>query len=176
MKRLLTTLCAAALLGLCLAGCGDDPDIISDAELVMSRVRDIAEDFTASGLPAAGGMAEGAPSDAEPQTAEESVPATAANSGPEQTGGLRPGRYEGPDGAVLSVSEDGTCTYETTVSGTVDGEEMSGTVTFHGAVYGGDITFARITYYGLDITALAAAAGYDDFSYWETAAESIYGG
>ena len=33
---------------------------------------------------------------------------------------LMPGRYEGADGGVLSVKEDGACTYETMVSGTVN--------------------------------------------------------
>lgn len=171
MKRFLCVLWAAALLTLCLTGCGGDPNLISDAEQVVSRVMDMAEDITASGTPDA---VLPVPTAAVWQPLpEEPVPgAPAGEAAPDR----RPGRFTGSDGSVLTVAEDGACTYETVVSGTVNGEEASGPVVFHGTAENGRITFVKITYYGLDITALAAAAGYSDLTAWEAAAESIWGG
>jgi hypothetical protein len=89
---------------------------------------------------------------------------------------LRAGTYEGSDGSVLTVQEDGTCTYETTLSGTVNGSAMSGRITFHGTVENGEFSFTKVTYLGLDVTAVARNSGYDDASYWEQAAAIIYSG
>ena len=89
---------------------------------------------------------------------------------------LVPGTYTGSDGSVLTVNADGTCTYETLVSGTVNGSAMSGRLTFHGTVEGGVFSFTKVTFYGLDLTKIAESAGYTDASYWETAAGIIYAG
>lgn len=89
---------------------------------------------------------------------------------------LRPGTYEGSDGSVLEVKEDGTCAYETEISGTVNGAPMTGRITFHGTVEGGRFSFTKVTYLGLDVTGVAAASGYEDASYWERAAAIIYAG
>lgn len=93
---------------------------------------------------------------------------------PEPTPSLRPGEYVGSDGSVLNVSSDGSCTYETELSGTVNGQRMKGRVTFHGTVEDGEFSFTKITYFGLDLTAIAKAAGYGDADYWEAAAAIIY--
>lgn len=87
---------------------------------------------------------------------------------------LTPGRYESEDGSVLNVKKDGTCTYETLVSGTVNGNAMSGRLTFHGTVEGGKFSFDKVTFYGLDLTGIAASAGYTDASVWEEEAAAIY--
>ncbi len=169
VKRLLCLPCAAILLGLLMTGCGGQADLISDAEEVVGHVLDMAEGFAGPSAP---------PATMEPELPREAAPEPP--SAPEHAAGnsgeLRPGRYTGPDGSVLNVTEDGACTYETLVSGTIDGQEMSGPIVFHGTVEDGRISFVKVTYYGLDITALAAAAGYDDPSAWEAAAESIYTG
>jgi len=87
---------------------------------------------------------------------------------------LMPGRYEGADGGVLSVKEDGACTYETMVSGTVNGRAMSGRLTFHGTVENGEFSFTNVTFFGLDLTKAAEDAGYTDASYWEEEAAALY--
>jgi hypothetical protein len=89
---------------------------------------------------------------------------------------LQAGTYEGSDGSVLKVEKDGTCTYETTLSGTVNGKAMSGKITFHGTVTDGVFSFTKVTYMGLDVTAVAKNSGYDDASYWEQAAAILYAG
>ncbi len=89
---------------------------------------------------------------------------------------LRPGTYTGSDGSVLIVNGNGTCTYEATVSGKINGKAMSAALVFHGTVEKGVFSFDKVMYGALDITALAAAAGYTDASPWETAAAIIYGG
>lgn len=103
-----------------------------------------------------------------PEAAEEPVPA-------ESEGDLRPGTYVGSDGSVLTVNEDGTCTYEAEVSGKINGKAMSAVLVFHGVRENGGFSFDKVTYGALDLTALAAAAGYSDASPWETAAGVLYG-
>ncbi len=177
MKRrsVLFLMLTAGLLCMLMAGCGgEEKSLIADAEVVMDRVIDLAD-------PNPPGEDEPSPSPepspSQTPAAEETTPASGEPSGASaDAGALRPGTYEAGDGSVLEVAEDGTCTYETVISGTVNGEPMSGAVTFHGSVENGDIVFTKITYFGLDITALAAAAGYDDPSYWEAAAQSLYNG
>lgn len=95
---------------------------------------------------------------------------------PEVEQGVRPGTYTGNDGSVLIVNIDGTCTYETEVSGKINGKAMSADLVFHGTVENGEFSFDKVMYGGLDLTALAAAAGYTDASPWEAAAAIIYGG
>ncbi len=86
---------------------------------------------------------------------------------------LIPGTYTGSDGSVLKISADGTCTYESLVSGTVNGKAMSGRLTFHGTVSEGVFTFTKVTYFGLDLTEIALSSGYTA-DYWEMAAGIIY--
>lgn len=88
---------------------------------------------------------------------------------------LRPGVYTGSDGSVLTVNEDATATYETEVSGKINGKAMSAVLVFHGVYENGAFSFDKVTYGALDLTALAAAAGYTDAALWETAAGIIYG-
>lgn len=96
---------------------------------------------------------------------------------PEEEQGVRPGTYTGSDGSILIVEEDGACTYETEVSGKINGKAMSAALVFHGVVgEDGVFSFDKVMYGALDLTALAAAAGYTDASPWEAAAAIIYGG
>lgn len=194
--KILCLICASALLTLALTGCGSDPDILSDAEEVMSIVMDIAEDIAdptpptqapaATDTPDTSGSEE-IPLPEEPAATEEIQNGQEASeeisseepgrpATEEPANAVRPGEYIGSDGSVLHVAEDGTCTYDTTLSGTINGDAMTSEVTFHGTVENGEISFTKITYFGLDITALAAMAGYDDSTYWETVAEIIYNG
>ncbi len=84
------------------------------------------------------------------------------------------GVYTDGSGSVLTVREDGTCTYTADVVIPQNGREKTYSVTFHGTVEDGAFTFTKVTYYGMDITALAAQAGYDDASPWEEAAAELY--
>lgn len=119
-----------------------------------------------------GGMPSAAPA---PTAAPTPIPTPAPTPVPTPAP-LRAGKYTGSDGSVLTVNADGTCTYETELSGTVNGRRMSGRVTFHGTAVDGAFSFTRVTYFGLDLTELARAAGYSDASYWEAAAAIIYAG
>ena len=87
---------------------------------------------------------------------------------------LVPGAYESGDGSLLKVKEDGAATYETEVSGAVNGNAMSGRLTFHGAFEDGAFSFTKVTFYGLDLTKIAASAGYTDASPWEKEAQDLY--
>ena len=93
----------------------------------------------------------------------------------EESSGLRPGTYVGSDGSVLTVNEDATATYETEVSGKINGKAMTAALVFHGVYENGAFSFDKVTYGALDLTALAAAAGYTDAAPWEAAAGIIYG-
>ena len=179
--KTLCLICAAVLLALCLTGCGGEPDILSDAEEVMAMVMDLAEGLADPNPP----VQEPAPQSYTPEpesTAEsaeeidavwaptdEQAPATA-----EMEDEPGPGRYTGADGSVLTVAEDGTCTYETDMSDIMEDQDMAGTVTFHGTMENGKISFTKVTYFGLDITVLAETAGFSDPTPWEQAAESLY--
>lgn len=91
---------------------------------------------------------------------------------PEQTPAMRSGVFTGEDG-VLTVEENGTCTYETPITFTVDGEEVTDTVTLYGTVTEGSFSFSKAVYAGLDITSLADRAGYDA-AQWEEEAAALY--
>ena len=132
-----------------------------------------------------------APAEEAPVTTEETVPAPAEEApaatetaAPEPTqapqeaaapGPPRPGKYKGGDGSVLTVKDDGSCTFKTRIEVTVNGEKMADTVTFHGPVSDGSFTFTKVTYYGMDITDMARDAGYADASQWEAQAAALYG-
>lgn len=131
------------------------------SELTLAIIAAAAQQNTA------GETASSEPSSDDPASAEPSA---------EPALPLIPGRYEGSDGSVLQVEEDGSCTYEATVSGKVNGKAMSGRLTFHGTVEGGVFSFDKVTFFGLDLTSTAAALGYTDASYWEQAAGIIYAG
>lgn len=105
-----------------------------------------------------------------------SLPAAETAPAPmEEKSDLRPGTYVGSDGSILTVNEDATCTYETEVSGKINGKAMTAALVFHGVYENGAFSFDKVTYGALDLTALAAAAGYTDAAPWETAAGIIYG-
>jgi len=87
---------------------------------------------------------------------------------------LIPGTYEGEDGSVLKVKEDGSATYETLVSGSVNGRPMSGRLTFHGELGEEGFSFDRVTYFMLDLTDTAKSLGYEDASLWEGEADALY--
>ena len=85
-----------------------------------------------------------------------------------------PGRYEGADGSELTVKKDQSVTYKTEVSGKINGNPMSANLTFHGQVQGEGFVFDKVTYLGIDLTAIAAANGITDASAWEQAAWQLY--
>lgn len=115
------------------------------------------------------------PEDEEPAGEEEPEPTAEPKPTAEPVPAVRPGTYTGTDGSVLTVSDDGACAYETEVILTVNGQNVSETVTFLGEVDAeGIISFEKVTYRGMDITSMAAKAGYDNAGRWEDAANAIY--
>ncbi len=84
------------------------------------------------------------------------------------------GTYESEDGSVLTVKADGTASYETLVSGTVNGRPMSGRLTFTGKLENGAFSFDRVRFFMLDLTDTAASLGYTSASLWEAEAEALY--
>ena len=87
---------------------------------------------------------------------------------------LRAGTYEATDGSVLTVKSNGSVSYKTQVSGTVNGAAMSAMLTFSGTMEDGGFTFTKVGYGLLDLTATAHANGLDDASQWEDAAWALY--
>ena len=169
MKRTLCAAILAAALCMCLAGpalAAAVPDPLPPAEPISGEaLPDESE------LPSR--EPSGEASSDEP-TEEPSEEPTAEPEEEETPLPLVPGRYEGEDGGVLNVKEDGTCTYETVVSGTVNGRAMSGRLTFHGTVEDGEFSFTKVTFFGLDLTRQAKEAGYTDASHWEQEAADLY--
>ena len=80
--------------------------------------------------------------------------------------------YQGEDGAVLAVRPDGTCVYM--VPAEPYGGDPNEEIVFEGTVDGGTITFTSVSYFGMDITALAQQAGLDS-AQWEAEAAALYG-
>ena len=78
----------------------------------------------------------------------------------------------GEDGCVLAVHEDGTCVYK--VPAEPYGGDPKGELVFEGTVADGAFTFTRVSYFGIDITALAQQAGLDA-AHWEADAAALYG-
>ena len=171
MKRVLFSAVLAVVLSLCLAWpalAAAEPDPLPPVDSPMEQMSDAAlAQLDEDPSPEPSGEASSEPSgeassdepDAEPE--ESAMP-------------IVPGRYEGADGSVLNVKEDGTCTYETKVSGTVNGRAMSGRLTFHGTVENGMFSFTKVTFFGLDLTEIAKNAGYTDAATWEEEAGIIY--
>lgn len=88
---------------------------------------------------------------------------------------VKPGTYTGSDGSVLTIKDDLSATYKTTLSGTVNGISMSGEVTFHGTVDAdASFLFTKVTYLGMDVTSIAAQNGYGDATPWQNAASALY--
>ncbi|MCD8117412.1 MAG: hypothetical protein LUE21_09925 [Oscillospiraceae bacterium] len=175
MKKIISSILLAGVLLVCLSSCDwGRATITALCEAVApTSAASGADDQAAVTTAPASEAAESSAAADETETA--AAGASEATAAPESTPSLRAGTYEGEDGSVLTVNEDGSCTYKTEISGTINGQAMTGSVTFHGTVEDGTFTFTRITYMGMDITSMAAAAGYSDASYWEAAAASLYG-
>ena len=71
-----------------------------------------------------------------------------------------------------TLSQDGTCTYK--VPAEPYGGDPKGEIVFEGTVADGTFTFTRVSYFGIDITALAQQAGLDA-AHWEADAAALYG-
>ena len=198
-KNLIPALLAAAAVMLALSGCGKEPAPAEPAapapaahEAVMPDPNPPVARKEAPEVPAAPAAktpeepssepsSEPAPEESpEPTPKATPVPpptivtAPVPTPVPKEPDALRPGTYEGADGSVLTVEADGTCTLVTEVSGKVNGKSMSADLTFHGTVEAGTFAFDKVTYGRLDLTAIAAAAGYTDASPWEAVAEILY--
>ena len=161
MKRIFSFLISALLLIACFAS----PALAVEAD-PLPPVANAAAQMSDAALAqmeaaAQAGASSGEASSGEPSSEEPVLP-------------LVPGEYESGDGAVLTVKEDGSCTYETEVSGVVNGSAMSGRLTFHGTLEDGAFSFTKVTFYGMDLTAIAASAGYTDGSLWEEEAAALY--
>lgn len=195
-KRILAALLLAAALLSLFAACGRKKEEVPAAvsEEVSGEAVSSEPVPTAAPVPAQAPSGEPSLEAATSEPAFESTPAPAVEPTPVPTAkpvpqpvydipapeveqGVRPGTYTGNDGSVLTVKSDGTCTYETEVSGKINGKAMSAALVFHGVVgEDGTFSFDKVMYGALDLTALAAAAGYTDASPWEAAAAIIYGG
>ena len=164
MKRLLCAAILAAALCMCLAG----QALATVAPDPLPPVGPV----NGAGAALSDGSAE--PSREPSGEASSDEPSEEPSAEPDEALPLVPGRYEGEDGGVLNVKEDGACTYETVVSGTVNGRAMSGRLTFHGTVEDGAFSFTKVTFFGLDLTRQAKEAGYTDAAHWEQEAAALY--
>ena len=163
MKRVLCAAAAAAVLCFCLAGpalAAADPDPLPPVDSPMEQMSDAALELIEA-APSQESSGEASSDEPSAEAAEEIEPPV-------------PGKYESEDGSVLTVGSDGVCTYETVVSGTVNGRAMSGRLTFHGTVENGAFSFTKVTFFGLDLTEIAKNAGYADAAAWEEEAAALY--
>lgn len=87
---------------------------------------------------------------------------------------LNTGTFTAPDGSELTVKRDGSVSYKTEVSGTINGVAMSGVLTFTGTAAEEGFTFTKVSYGVLDLTDIARANGLDDASHWENEAWALY--
>lgn len=199
MRRAITAILISAAALLCLCACGKSTTAQEAAETPVPTAQQTPA--PAPEAPSAPVRASAEPSDAtrepgnEPAATPEPTPTPEPTAEPEPTASPTPtatpaptpepeptplplvaGTFTGSDGSVLTVSADGTCAYETTLSGTVNNIRAEGRVTFHGTVADGVFTFDKVMYYGLDVTEIGRASGYTDYSYWEQAAAVIYAG
>ena len=164
MKRTLCAALLAAALCLCFTGpalAAAEPDPLPPVDSPTEQLSAAAQALVNESASASQAPSGEASSDELPSSEEPILP-------------LVPGRYTAEDGSVLNVDPDGTCTYETRVSGTVNGRAMSGRLTFHGTVENGAFSFTKVTFFGLDLTRQAEAAGYTDASHWEQEAADLY--
>ena len=154
LAALMTLLCAACAMGAPLGETAPE-EAGAQQEPPITEEQDAAPEEAAAGE-------EAAPEEEAPAPTEEPAP--------------REGTYKSEDGAVLKVEKNGECSYKTTITAIVSGKEMTDTVTFYGTVDGaGSFSFTKVTYHGMDITSMAAKAGYDDASQWEAEAAALYG-
>lgn len=94
---------------------------------------------------------------------------------PEPTGvPIRAGTYTASDGSELTVKRDGSVSYDTEVSGTINGTAMSAVLTFTGDMTESGITFTAVHYGFLDLTEIARSNGIDDATRWENDAWALY--
>lgn len=94
---------------------------------------------------------------------------------PEPTGvPIRAGTYTATDGSELTVKRDGSVSYDTEVSGTINGTAMSAVLTFTGDMTADGITFTAVHYGFLDLTEIARSNGIDDATRWENDAWALY--
>lgn len=94
---------------------------------------------------------------------------------PEPTGvPIRAGTYTASDGSELTVKRDGSVSYDTEVSGTINGTAMSAVLTFTGDMTADGITFTAVHYGFLDLTEIARSNGIDDATRWENDAWALY--
>ena len=178
MKRLFILL-AAALMLLALAGCGGAEPETDVPQMPLSSV--VPDPYP----PVPGAVAAAVPEPSEEagagQSEEQAAPSPTPVPTPTPTPTpvptpvpLVPGTYKGSDGSVLKVKADGSCTFETEVSGTVNGKAMTGRLTFHGTVEEGTFSFTKVTYLGLDLTEIARASGFTSAAVWEQQAAALY--
>lgn len=196
MKRNGFSILIPLVLVLILGGCGKKataaeptPAPAAEAEASAEMSDPAAEAAASPEMPApqtpasrdpASGEASGAPAmepAMPPEPATESMPTAAPEPTPEPASlPLVPGVFTGSDGSVLTVEADGTCTYEATVTGTINNVPAEGRLTFCGTLEDGVFSFTKVMYYGLDVTEIGRASGYSDYSRWEQAAALIYAG
>ena len=151
-RRALCIALAALLAALC-AGCGGG-QLLSDLD-TLSHI-----DLGSVLEQAMGG-------ESAPEETEAAVEEDARAVFPEEADVIR-----GEDGCVLAVHEDGTCVYK--VPAEPYGGDPKGELVFEGTVADGAFTFTRVSYFGIDITALAQQAGLDA-AHWEADAAALYG-
>lgn len=87
---------------------------------------------------------------------------------------IRAGTYTASDGSELTVKRDGSVSYDTEVSGTINGTAMSAVLTFTGDMTADGITFTAVHYGFLDLTEIARSNGIDDATRWENDAWALY--
>lgn len=182
MKRIAALIWIAAALLTLLCGCGKSAADNETPEPAAAET--VAPSGEASAAPAPSGEASAAPAPTPtptPAPTPEPTPSPTPEPTPESTPAPTPlplvaGTFTGSDGSILTVEADGTCTYETTLTGTVNNIRAEGRITFYGTVEHGVFSFTKVMYYGLDVTEIGRANGYTSYSYWEKAAAVIYAG
>ena len=188
MKRLIAILGAAALLT-ALAACGNQKTAETESVAAVTAAPASGE-VSMEPRPAPSGEPSGAASGeiyatatpmptAAPTPIPTPIPTPVPTPIPTPTPAptavpLRVGTYEAADGSVLTVKSNGSVSYKTQVSGTVNGAAMSAMLTFSGTMEDGGFTFTKVGYGLLDLTATAHANGLDDASQWEDAAWALY--
>ena len=191
MKPRIIVLCITAALVFLFCGCGRktaEPAAETPVPTAESESADPASAEPSAEAPAPtplapvsrepSGEASGGPAQ-EPAATPEPTPVPTPEPTPEATPEPTPvplvaGTFNASDGSILTVNADGTCTYETTLTGTVNNIRAEGRITFHGTVEDGVFHFTKVMYYGLDVTEIGRASGYTEYSYWEQAAAVIY--
>lgn len=183
MRKILFILSLLPILFLC--GCGDvSGQIVLGDDLAVLSFGPAApggEEFSAE--PSGEGSTEAAPpepapaSEPTPVPTPEPTPVPTPEPTPEPTPApveILPGSYTDEQDNELTIKNDGSVTYKTEVSGKINGSPMSARLTFHGEISGQGFVFDKVTYMGIDLTAIAAANGITDASPWQDAAWQLY--